>query len=321
MSEEKVPQFTFEDDLPTENEQPSPEVIEETPIQEEPKEVQPSDDVLAIYNIYKDQGIINERENFDGTFESLHQAIVEDANKRQEELITSIFQSVPEFAQPLFELAINKGGDLTQADLKELIEISQTPAFTKDDLSSEEKAAQFLTQVYMRDYEEDEEGAAERIDLLKDRGRLQKEATTEYERQERLKSDLIDNKVQEAKAAKLQREQAQQQFQQSFVDNLKSLEWQDQRKEAVQQELFSGNFKERVEHVMQNPAALARLIDFMSYYDGDDFDLSAYQKQAFSPATKKVKDAVQQYWSGNRSKASDPDRIHESMQDLKFDIN
>lgn len=320
MSEEKVPQFTFEDDLPTNEEQTSQEVTEETSV-EEPKEVQPNDDVLAIYNIYKDQGIIEEREDFDGTFESLHQAIVDDANKRQEQLVTSIFQSVPEFAQPLFELAINKGGDLTQDDLKELIEISQAPSFTKDDLSNDEKAAQFLTQVYMREYEEDEEGAAERIDLLRDRDRLQKEATKEYERQERLRSELIDNKVQEAKALKEQREQAQRQFQQSFVQNLQGLEWQDKRKQVVQEELFSGNFKQRVEHIMQNPAALAQLIDFMSYYDGDNFDLSAYQKQAFSPSNKKVKDQVQKYWSGNRSKSADPESMYEDMKDLKFDIN
>lgn len=291
--EQNTPSFSIEDPLEQEKDP-------ESKTEEENFGDNANPDVVAAYKFYKDQGIIkNDYEDFDGSPESLQTILRKEDENKYNDVYNYLYERSPEFAQPLLELILNKGSELTPEEALEIFEISKPAEFKSEDLDDEGKAADFLKSHYMETYGDTAEEAEERIDILKDRDKLSKEAKIILDKEEDVKRRLAEAKVTQAKEDSALKQQKKQEFENAFLSTVKESPWRDDLKQEVVQELYTGQFKKRITHIMNNPNALTQLVHFMKYYDGKEFKLDRFEKAISSRLNNKRKKNIQNYWSNN----------------------
>lgn len=256
--------------------------------------VDTDDNAVAAFNYYKDNNFITIDHEFDGTFDSLKEAL----DKQAQVSLVSAIQNFPPFLQPIIEYATLKD-DVTPEEVANFLMQYQPPSFTEQDLQSDNDLAEnYLTNSLKAEGLDDEE-IEDRIDYLKDRNQLAKESIRQFRKDEQARQQEMDSQLEYIR----QQEQVEQQQQEVFVQNfgqvLNSTNWRDDHKQVIAHEFTSGNFKTRMEHLFENPKALVKLVDFLANYDGEDINLDRYKKSAFSPSVKGVKDTVEKYWSSS----------------------
>lgn len=256
--------------------------------------VDTDDNAVAAFNYYKDNNFITIDHEFDGTFDSLKEAL----DKQAQVSLVSAIQNFPPFLQPIIEYATLKD-DVTPEEVANFLMQYQPPSFTEQDLQNDNDLAEnYLTNSLKAEGLDDEE-IEDRIDYLKDRNQLAKESIRQFRKDEQVRQQEMNSQLEYIR----QQEQVEQQQQEVFVQNfgqvLNSTNWRDDHKQVIAHEFTSGNFKTRMEHVFENPKALVKLVDFLANYDGEDINLDRYKKSAFSPSVKGVKDTVEKYWSSS----------------------
>lgn len=256
--------------------------------------VDTDENAVAAFNYYKDNNFITIDHEFDGTFDSLKEAL----DKQAQVSLVSAIQNFPPFLQPIIEYATLKD-DVTPEEVANFLMQYQPPSFTEQDLQNDNDLAEnYLTNSLKAEGLDDEE-IEDRIDYLKDRNQLAKESIRQFRKDEQVRQQEMNSQLEYIR----QQEQIEQQQQEVFVQNfgqvLNSTNWRDDHKQVIAHEFTSGNFKTRMEHVFENPKALVKLVDFLANYDGEDINLDRYKKSAFSPSVKGVKDTVEKYWSSS----------------------
>lgn len=291
QEDEVIDDKVVNDDIPEEDEDASPDDDFED---ESSDNVDTDDNAVAAFNYYKDNNFITIDHEFDGTFDSLKEAL----DKQAQVSLVSAIQNFPPFLQPIIEYATLKD-DVTPEEVANFLMQYQPPSFTEQDLQSDNDLAEnYLTNSLKAEGLDDEE-IEDRIDYLKDRNQLAKESIRQFRKDEQVRQQEMNSQLEYIR----QQEQVEQQQQEVFVQNfgqvLNSTNWRDDHKQVIAHEFTSGNFKTRMEHVFENPKALVKLVDFLANYDGEDINLDRYKKSAFSPSVKGVKDTVEKYWSSS----------------------
>ena len=256
--------------------------------------VDTDDNAVAAFNYYKDNNFLTIDHEFDGTFDSLKEAL----DKQAQVSLVGAIQNFPSFLQPIIEYATLKD-DITPEEVANFLMQYQPPSFTEQDLQNDNDLAEnYLTNSLKAEGLDDEE-VEDRIDYLKDRNQLAKESIRQFRKDEQVREQEINSQLEYVR----QQEQVEQQQQEVFVQNfgqvLNDTNWRTDHKQVIAHEFTSGNFKTRMEHVFENPKALVKLVDFLANYDGEDINLDKYKKSAFSPSVKGVKDTVEKYWSSS----------------------
>jgi hypothetical protein len=256
--------------------------------------VDTDDNAVAAFNYYKDNNFITIDHEFDGTFDSLKEAL----DKQAQVSLVGAIQNFPSFLQPIIEYATLKD-DITPEEVANFLMQYQPPSFTEQDLQNDNDLAEnYLTNSLKAEGLDDEE-IEDRIDYLKDRNQLAKESIRQFRKDEQTRQQEMNSQLEQVR----QQEQIEQQQQEVFVQNfgqvLNDTNWRNDHKQVIAHEFTSGNFKTRMEHVFENPKALVKLVDFLANYDGEDINLDKYKKSAFSPSVKGVKDTVEKYWSSS----------------------
>ena len=256
--------------------------------------VDTDDNAVAAFNYYKDNNFITIDHEFDGTFDSLKEAL----DKQAQVSLVGAIQNFPSFLQPIIEYATLKD-DITPEEVANFLMQYQPPSFTEQDLQNDNDLAEnYLTNSLKAEGLEDDE-IEDRIDYLKDRNQLAKESIRQFRKDEQVREQEMNSQLEYVR----QQEQVEQQQQEVFVQNfgqvLNDTNWRNDHKQVIAHEFTSGNFKTRMEHVFENPKALVKLVDFLANYDGEDINLDRYKKSAFSPSVKGVKDTVEKYWSSS----------------------
>lgn len=289
--EEIVDDKVVNDEIPEENEDASPDDDSEDELSDN---VDTDDNAVAAFNYYKDNNFLTIDHEFDGTFDSLKEAL----DKQAQVSLVSAIQNFPPFLQPIIEYATLKD-DVTPEEVANFLMQYQPPSFTEQDLQNDNDLAEnYLTNSLKAEGLDDEE-IEDRIDYLKDRNQLAKESIRQFKKDEQVRQQEMNGQLEQVR----QQEQIEQQQQEVFVQNfgqvLNSTNWRDDHKQVIAHEFTSGNFKTRMEHLFENPKALVKLVDFLANYDGEDINLDKYKKSAFSPSVKGVKDTVEKYWSSS----------------------
>lgn len=290
--EEIVDDKVVNDEIPEEeDEDASPDDNSEDELSDN---VDTDENAVAAFNYYKDNNFITIDHEFDGTFDSLKEAL----DKQAQVSLVSAIQNFPPFLQPIIEYATLKD-DVTPEEVANFLMQYQPPSFTEQDLQNDNDLAEnYLTNSLKAEGLDDEE-IEDRIDYLKDRNQLAKESIRQFRKDEQVRQQEMNNQLEYIR----QQEQVEQQQQEVFVQNfgqvLNSTNWRDDHKQVIAHEFTSGNFKTRMEHLFENPKALVKLVDFLANYDGEDINLDRYKKSAFSPSVKGVKDTVEKYWSSS----------------------
>lgn len=288
--DEVVDDKVVNDDIPEEED----DNLDDDSEDESSDNVDTDDNAVAAFNYYKDNNFLTIDHEFDGTFDSLKEAL----DKQAQVSLVSAIQNFPSFLQPIIEYATLKD-DVTPEEVANFLMQYQPPSFTEQDLQNDNDLAEnYLTNSLKAEGLDDEE-IEDRIDYLKDRNQLAKESIRQFRKDEQVRQQEMDGQLEYIR----QQEQVEQQQQEVFVQNfgqvLNNTNWRDDHKQVIAHEFTSGNFKTRMEHLFENPKALVKLVDFLANYDGEDINLDKYKKSAFSPSVKGVKDTVEKYWSSS----------------------
>ena len=289
--DEVVDDKVVNDEIPEEEEDDSPDDDSEDELSDN---VDTDDNAVAAFNYYKDNNFITIDHEFDGTFDSLKEAL----DKQAQVSLVGAIQNFPSFLQPIIEYATLKD-DITPEEVANFLMQYQPPSFTEQDLQNDNDLAEnYLTNSLKAEGLDDDE-IEDRIDYLKDRNQLAKESIRQFKKDEQVREQEMNSQLEYVR----QQEQVEQQQQEVFVQNfgqvLNDTNWRTDHKQVIAHEFTSGNFKTRMEHVFENPKALVKLVDFLANYDGEDINLDKYKKSAFSPSVKGVKDTVEKYWSSS----------------------
>jgi hypothetical protein len=288
--DEVVDDKVVNDDIPEEED----DNLDDDSEDESSDNVDTDDNAVAAFNYYKDNNFLTIDHEFDGTFDSLKEAL----DKQAQVSLVSAIQNFPPFLQPIIEYATLKD-DVTPEEVANFLMQYQPPSFTEQDLQNDNDLAEnYLTNSLKAEGLDDEE-IEDRIDYLKDRNQLAKESIRQFRKDEQVRQQEMNGQLEQVR----QQEQVEQQQQEVFVQNfgqvLNNTNWRDDHKQVIAHEFTSGNFKTRMEHLFENPKALVKLVDFLANYDGEDINLDKYKKSAFSPSVKGVKDTVEKYWSSS----------------------
>ena len=289
--DEVVDDKVVNDEIPEEEEDANPDDDSEDELSDN---VDTDDNAVAAFNYYKDNNFLTIDHEFDGTFDSLKEAL----DKQAQVSLVGAIQNFPSFLQPIIEYATLKD-DITPEEVANFLMQYQPPSFTEQDLQNDNDLAEnYLTNSLKAEGLEDDE-IEDRIDYLKDRNQLAKESIRQFRKDEQVREQEMNSQLEYVR----QQEQIEQQQQEVFVQNfgqvLNDTNWRTDHKQVIAHEFTSGNFKTRMEHVFENPKALVKLVDFLANYDGEDINLDKYKKSAFSPSVKGVKDTVEKYWSSS----------------------
>jgi hypothetical protein len=289
--DEVVDDKPINDEIPEEEEDANPDDDSEDELSDN---VDTDDNAVAAFNYYKDNNFLTIDHEFDGTFDSLKEAL----DKQAQVSLVGAIQNFPSFLQPIIEYATLKD-DITPEEVANFLMQYQPPSFTEQDLQNDNDLAEnYLTNSLKAEGLDDDE-IEDRIDYLKDRNQLAKESIRQFRKDEQVREQEMNSQLEQVR----QQEQIEQQQQEVFVQNfgqvLNDTNWRTDHKQVIAHEFTSGNFKTRMEHVFENPKALVKLVDFLANYDGEDINLDKYKKSAFSPSVKGVKDTVEKYWSSS----------------------
>ncbi|NBW14150.1 MAG: hypothetical protein EBR82_39745 [Caulobacteraceae bacterium] len=289
---------TIIDDKPINDEIPEDEKeddnLEDDSEDESLDNVDSDENAVAAYNYYKDNNFITIDHEFDGTFNSLKEAL----DKQAQVSLVSAIQNFPPFLQPIIEYATLKE-DVTPEEVASFLMQYQPPSFTEQDLQNDNDLAEnYLTNSLKAEGLDDDE-IEDRIDYLKDRNQLAKESIRQFRKDEQVRQQEMNSQLEQVRQQEELELQQQEAFIQNFGQVLNDTNWRNDHKQVIAHEFTSGNFKTRMEHIFENPKALVKLVDFLANYDGEDINLDKYKKSAFSPSVKGVKDTVEKYWSNS----------------------
>ena len=292
QEDEVIDDKPINDDIPEQEEE---DEIPDDSSEDEPSDIVDTDDnAVAAYNYYKDNNFITIDHEFDGTFDSLKEAL----DKQAQASLVSAIQNFPSFLQPIIEYATLKD-DVTPEEVANFLMQYQPPSFSEQDLQNDNDLAEsYLVNALKAEGLEDDE-IEDRIDYLKDRNQLTKESVRQFKKDEQVRQQEMNSQLEQIRQQEELEQQQQEVFVQNFGQVLNSTNWRNDHKQLIAHEFTSGNFKTRMEHLFENPKALVKLVDFLANYDGEDINLDSYKKSAFSPSVKGVKDTVEKYWSNS----------------------
>ena len=298
MSMDFLPEFDLDE----------PEIIEEDEQVDLPENADPN--VVAAFEYYRDNNFFSvSTDDFDGTPEGLQTLLTNQWQHSQQSLINN----APDFAKPLIELVQLKGSNFTEDELVEALNIIKPPTL---DLKDEAQAESYLRASYAKEGMTEEE-IEEEIEELKYKDKLTKAAERAQKVEQKLNKTTLIDKVEQAKVQQANEMKDAQEFVAKFQQTINELPWQAETKQAIQEEFQTGKFKQKLETIFQSPKDLADLVAFVQHYGSNGFNLTAYQKAAFSPTVKKVRDTYKNYW-GNTAITSN--KKQSNGQEFDFDF-
>lgn len=290
QEDEIIDDKVVNDDIPEQED----EIPDDDSEDETSDNVDTDENAVAAFNYYKDNNFLTIDHEFDGTFDSLKEAL----DKQAQVSLVNAIQNFPTFLQPIIEYATLKD-DVTPEEVANFLMQYQPPSFSEQDLQSDSDLAEsYLVNALKAEGLEDDE-IEDRIDYLKDRNQLTKESVRQFKKDEQVRQQEMNSQLEQIRQQEELEQQQQEVFVQNFGQVLNNTNWRNDHKQLIAHEFTSGNFKTRMEHLFENPKALVKLVDFLANYDGEDINLESYKKSAFSPSVKGVKDTVEKYWSNS----------------------
>jgi hypothetical protein len=290
QEDEVIDDKVVNDDIPEQED----EIPDDDSEDETSDNVDTDENAVAAFNYYKDNNFLTIDHEFDGTFDSLKEAL----DKQAQVSLVNAIQNFPTFLQPIIEYATLKD-DVTPEEVANFLMQYQPPSFSEQDLQSDSDLAEsYLVNALKAEGLEDDE-IEDRIDYLKDRNQLTKESVRQFKKDEQVRQQEMNSQLEQIRQQEELEQQQQEVFVQNFGQVLNNTNWRNDHKQLIAHEFTSGNFKTRMEHLFENPKALVKLVDFLANYDGEDINLESYKKSAFSPSVKGVKDTVEKYWSNS----------------------
>lgn len=218
--------------------------------------------------------------------------LVEEHFKSKEaELVPLAIRNVPEYLQPVVEIAINE--QLEKEDFDKLLsQVNPQDALNFEEESNAEK----YIRKYYTELGEDEDDIEDRLASYKDKGKLATIAQRIYDKSDGLKSDFIQERLEDSREIKKQREQEDLKFIGDFESEIKNRGYNLKVQRQIKEAIASNRLVTKLEEVFTKPKALATLTALVEFgFDGSDFQLEQFVKQLGNTSNKKTRKRLLDY--------------------------
>lgn len=286
--------FLTEDGLET----PVVENVDEPqdPELETPPAEEPAVDPLAqvTYETLVEKGLFTNDDEFDGTFDSIEAKMSELPTK----LLNQAIEDLPDYSKPVLKFIATAGHNLTQDELKDFMR-EYLGEQDVPDLSTADTARSFLEE-HLKSQGLRPNAIQAQLDDLEDSDELVTEAKKLFEAKEKKTQTLIEQKTESNAAI----EEANKKFFTSVQETLAATNWAKPQQDKVLQTIPKTNsiFNE----IAKIPLAYVQMMDFLSKFDGKQFDLESYRKQGESRAASAIKEKIEKsgFTSASKTKTT-----------------
>lgn len=283
----------------------------------DPQENVPEPDEAAtlFYQELVNNGIVQAEEGKEEySWEDVSSVINNYKQELPKQIAEEIINSAPDLGKDLIDYVFSKGNDLSAKDLNQFMSQYLTDL---NDINTEfkevDQARNYLQSQYKAQGIRDTQIEV-MLDALEDEG---EEAV--FEEANKYKTKNAENSkskqmLNETKQSLQERQQAQEQFANSLMQELQNTKWKPQRIQKVQQDLVSGRTNELLSKASSHPKALIQLANLATYFDeqSGEFKFDDFIKQVVSPEAKSLKDKITKdmFSTGTNTKerASNPNR-------------
>lgn len=314
------------DNLPEEVEellgvQKGEEEEEETSEGEETEEDTP---VHRAYNVMTSLGVIDELEEFDGSEETLVEAL----KNRDAQVAQNFVAAAPPLAQKLLQYVFT-AEDLNKDSLREFYDtyLNEIDTQLPESYSNVEEAKEFLINYYKNEKGLNPKVAASAVEILEDEDENGQSVLEEANKHLKTmkSSSKTDEIIQRELEAKQKREQQQAQFVDNFKNSLQESTFTDTRRKQIEKEVFTNTTVEKVNQIFNSPKSLVQLANVLMYYDAqkDEFDFKKLVEKGFTEEAKNIKKSIitdnfNTGGSTSKGKKGNPDKQNKiSLDDLK----
>jgi len=257
------------------------EIVEDKQEIEETEQESEADPVAqATYESLVEHGILSQDESFDGTFESIESQLTQLPSK----LLKSAIDELPEHSQGVLKYIATAGQNLKPDELRqymrEYLNEQEVP-----DVTTADSARTFLEE-HLRSQGLRPNAIQAQLDDLEDSNELISEAEKLLSSKEKKTDKLIQDK--EADNQRIIDEQKQ--FVQSVNQTLTDLKWSKVQQQTVLSTIPKTN--QILQTSIKNPKAYIQLVDFLSKFNGTEFDLEDYRKQGESRTNSALREKI-----------------------------
>jgi len=236
---------------------------------------------LSVYETLVEKGLIQDDGTFDGTLDYIEEKLA----SKPKELVKQEISTYPDFSQKVLSYVATAGQNLTEEEFKNFVKefISEQDA---PDVSTLDSARAYLEE-HLKQSGLRASAIQAQLDDLEDSDELISEAEKLLKEKEKQTDKLIQGKEKQNQ----QITESQKQFFQSVQTVLEETKWSKAQQEKVLQTIPKTNtiFNE----IASKPKAYVQLIDFLSKFTGEEFNLEAYMKQGESRANSQLKEKLE----------------------------
>lgn len=261
-----------------------------TPPSEEEEEVEVDERVNVLYDILVDTGTIDKVEGFVPTVESFEELV----EQLPEHFFMKAVSALPEHVQALVEYGFNNP-EATVDDLAGFFNAYIEPTSIEEPVTDDDAYA-YLKPILMENkLFASEAKVTKYLDELLDEGLLLDKAKELYAEQEQLRQQEMQEQLEQVRLAKEQAKEQQVAYYSELYDTVQSLEWEDQRKNSVLNNLRPEEVQRKNALIMQSPKAVVQLADIYTYFDESkgEFDFSEFGIRKLSKKLEGQKEKIQ----------------------------
>lgn len=278
-----------EENASTEEEEETAENQSSTDGKDQKDEKVDSDKVAQLlYDELKTRGIAPDKDG-EVNWDDVEGALSHYTDVLPEQIGEELIKEIPPAGRKLFDYMLTKGKDLSVDDLRTFYQTYLDE--TRYDVNNldEETAEQIVKAQLLK--EGKKEGIAQQmIALYKDEEVLIEEAKRYAE------STKTDKILQDEKTQRRKSKEEVRQFAAQVSKTFKELDWRDDHKRKIQQQLSTGTTDELLSKIMSSPKGVIQLADFVSAYNEEtgEINLDRFKKQIGSKDAKSLREKLQE---------------------------
>lgn len=281
-------------------------------VQEEiiPEEVDSKDPLAqATYEKYVELGILESVETFDGTFDSLEE-MMEDVPSR---LLNQAVLEIPESGRAVLQFIVASGSNVTKEEIINFVDTWKEENRTSFEL--EDEARNYLIEKYKK---EGRKAIEAQVNELEDDGELINEANKYLAEENSKTQKLISTKKEQTE----QQKQSEKQYYSAINEELKALNYSKKKVDDIQRTMNNAN--KVLNSIYAKPKAVVQLMDLLTKFNGETFDLSDFEKQGTTKAVSTIQAALSksaQNSAGTKTASTQVSKVLSNPNRFEFTVD
>ena len=265
----------------------------------------------ATYEKYVELGILEPDESFDGTFVSLEERMEDVPTK----LLNQALLELPEQGRAVLQFISAGGSNITKEEIINFVKAWEEENRTSFEL--EDEARNYLAETLKKQGYKRSAIEAQ-LNELEDDGELLVEANKLLAEENTKTQKLIESK----KAQTEQNKQSERQYYSAINEELKALNYSKRKTEDIQKTLNNAN--KVLSNIYAKPKAVVQLMDLLTKFNGEEFDLSDFEKQGTTKAVSTIQAALNksgQNSAGTKTSSTTVSKVLSNPNRFEFTVD